>query len=58
MELWELVLMAGDEVEDGHNARNPADDDDPDSGSNCVQLVLFVQWLFNDHVDALTGYKC
>ena len=49
--------MAGDEMEDGHNARNPADDDDPHAGSNCVPFILFVQWLFDDHVDALIGHK-
>ena len=49
--------MAGNQVEDCNNARNPADDDDGDSGSNCVILILFVQWLFDDHVDALIEYK-
>ena len=49
--------MAGNEVEDCDNARNPADGDDGNSGSDCVPLILFVQWLFDDHVDALIEYK-
>ena len=45
--------MAGNEVEDGNNARNPADEDDGNSGNSCFPLILVVQWLLNDHVDAL-----
>ena len=49
--------MAGNEVEDCNNARNPADEDDCYSGSECVLVIIFVQWLFDDHVDALIEYK-
>lgn len=49
--------MAGNEVEDCNNARNPADEDDGNSGTNCLRLIGFVQWLFDDHVDALIEYK-
>ena len=49
--------MAGNEVEDCDNARNPADEDDGNSGTNCLRLIGFVQWLFDDHVDALIEYK-
>ena len=45
--------MAGNEVEDGNNARDPADKDDGNSGNSCLPLILVVQWLLNDHVDAL-----
>ena len=47
------LLMAGNEVEDGNNARNPADQDDGNSGNSRFPLILVVQWLLNDHVDAL-----
>ena len=49
--------MAGNEVENCDNARNPADGDDGNSGGDCVPLILIVQWLFDDHVDALIEYK-
>ena len=45
--------MAGNEVEDGNNARDPADEDDGNSGNSCLPLILIVQWLLNDHVDSL-----
>merc|ERR1719391_1625578 len=45
--------MAGNEVEDCNNARNPADEDDGNSSNKCVPRVVFVQRLLNDHVDAL-----
>ena len=47
------VLMAGNEVENCNNARDPADKDDGNSGNSCLPLILVVQWLLNDHVDAL-----
>ena len=53
----EYLLMAGNEVEDGNDARNPTDEDDGNSGNNCVPLIVFVQRLLNDHVDALIKDK-
>ena len=49
--------MIGDEMNDGNDARNPADEDDANSSSDFVPLVLCVQWLFNDQVDTLIRYK-
>ena len=40
-------------MEDGNNARDPADKDDGNSGNSRFPLILVVQWLLNDHVDAL-----
>ena len=51
------LLMAGNEVEDGNDARNPADEDDGNSSNKCVPRVVFVQRLLNDHVDALIKDK-
>ena len=41
-------------VEDGKNTRNPADEDDDNSSS---VPIIPVQWLFDDHVDALIKDK-
>ena len=45
--------MAGDEVEDGHDSGNPADEDDSNPGGDGVIRVLWVQRLLHNHVDAL-----
>ena len=47
------VLVAGDEVEDGHDSGNPADEDDSNPGGDGVIRVLWVQRLLHNHVDAL-----
>ena len=51
------VLVAGNEVKDSNDARNPTDEDDSNPGPFGFVCIFRVQWFLNDHVDTLVKEK-